>query len=250
VRIDLLSLFPDMFPPVLGESILGRAQEKGIVSIGCVDIRDFADGRHQVTDDAPYGGGAGMVMKVEPMVRAIEAVVGDEGGAPEGRVVALMGAGGVPFDQALAGELAGARHLVLLAGRYEGVDARVDDYVDLEISIGDYVLTGGELPAMVVVDAVVRLLQGAVGNRASIEQESHVEQRLEHPQFTRPPIFAGAAVPAVLTSGHHARISEWRMLQSLQRTLRRRPDLLERRPLAEDEIALLQRLARQRGSTQ
>lgn len=248
LRVDLLSLFPGMFAPVLGESILGRALARRIVEINTIDIRDFADGKHRVADDSPYGGGAGMVMKAEPIVRAIEAVVGDEGGAPEGRTIALLSAGGRPFDQALAARLASARHLVLVAGRYEGVDERVCDYVDLELSIGDYVLTGGELPAMVVVDAVVRLLDGALGNHESAVLESHVQHRLEHPQYTRPPEFAGARVPPVLTSGHHERIGEWRALESLRRTLARRPELLWRRPLDAEEVAMLRRLARRGGS--
>jgi tRNA (guanine37-N1)-methyltransferase len=243
MRIDLLSIFPAMFEPVLGESILGRARRSGLVDIRGVDIRAFAESKHQATDDTPYGGGAGMVMKVEPIVAAIEAVVGDEGGEPDGRVIALLSATGRPFDQARAARLAQVRHLVLVAGRYEGVDERVCDYVDEEISIGDYVLTGGELAAMVVVDAVVRLLPGAVGNSESIQTESHVAPRLEYPHYTRPPQFAGASVPPVLLSGDHRRIADWRQLMSLRRTIARRPDLLLRAPLTEGERALLARAA-------
>jgi len=247
MRIDLLSIFPAMFEPVLGESIVGRARRNGLVDIRAVDIRAFAEGKHQVTDDTPYGGGAGMVMKVEPIVAAVEAVVGDEGGDPDGRVIALLSASGRPFDQGLAARLALARHLVLVAGRYEGVDERVCDYVDAEISIGDYVLTGGELAAMVVVDAVVRLLPGAVGNSESVLTESHVQPRLEYPHYTRPPQFAGAAVPAVLLSGDHRRIAEWRQLMGLRRTMERRPDLLLRAPLTDDEGRLLERTADRDG---
>ncbi len=239
MRVDLLSLFPQMFAPVLGESILGRAQNAGLLTLNCVDIRDFTEDRHRTVDDAPYGGGAGMVMKVDVVVRAIEAVVGDEGGPAEGRVIALMSAAGQRFEQATAHRLAGLRHLVLVAGHYEGVDARVEDYVDALLSIGDYVLTGGELAAMVVVDAVARLLPGVVGNHRSIENESHEQPRLEYPQFTRPLEFAGDEVPAVLRSGNHAHIAAWRQQRSVELTLERRPDLVQQHPLRPLELDAL-----------
>ncbi|MFH1810911.1 MAG: tRNA (guanosine(37)-N1)-methyltransferase TrmD [Pseudomonadota bacterium] len=239
MRIDLLSLFPDMFDAVLDASILGRARRAGLVDLRCTDIRLFTDDRHHTVDDTPYGGGAGMVLKIEPALTAIEAVVGDEGGPPDGRVIALMSASGHRFEQAAARELSLTRHLVLLCGRYEGVDARLAAYVDRELSIGDYVLTGGELAAMVVVDAVVRLLPGALGNDQSAVHESHTGYRLEHPHYTRPPVHLGEAVPEVLLSGDHRRIAQWRQAQSLHRTREARPDLLRDHPLTSDEIALL-----------
>lgn len=240
MRIDLLSLFPDLFTSVLEASILGRARARGLVDVRCVNIRDFAEGRHQVTDDAPYGGGAGMVMKVEPIVRAIEAVVGDEGGDPDGRAVLLLSASGQPFVQAEAQRLSELRHLVLIAGHYEGVDQRVADYLDGELNVGDYVLTGGELPALIVVDAVTRLLPGVVGNAQSVQHESFVAPRLEHPHYTRPAEFAGDAVPPILLSGDHRRIAQWREQQGLRRTAAWRPDLIQHWPLSDDERAALE----------
>lgn len=239
MRIDLLSLFPEMFHSVLDASILGRARAAGIIDVGCTDLRLFSEDPHNKVDDTPYGGGAGMVIRVDPVVRGIEALVGDEGGEPEGRVIAVMSAAGQAFKQVTARRLAKVRHLILVCGRYEGIDDRIGDYVDEEISIGDYVLTGGELGALVVVDAVARLLPGVLGNSASSESESHEQMRLEYPQYTRPLSFAGATVPQILQSGDHPKIAEWRLQQSLQRTHERRPDLLQKHPLRPAEIAAL-----------
>lgn len=239
MRVDFLSLFPEMFASVLSTSILGRAREAGLVDMFCTDLRLFAEDPHNKVDDSPYGGGAGMVMRVDPVVRGIEALLGDEGGDAEGRVVVLLSAAGAPFCQKTAHRLAKARHLVFVCGRYEGIDDRVEDYVDEQISIGDFVLTGGELAAMVVADAVIRLRPGVLGNSASSVDESHEQQRLEYPQYTRPIDFAGVEVPEVLRSGDHRRIAAWRQRQSLQRTRERRPDLLQKKPLRPDEIKAL-----------
>lgn len=221
MRIDILTLFPGMFRGPFEESIIKRAVERGLLEIGIHNIRDFAPGRHRVADDYPYGGGAGMVMKPEPVFAAVEAVR-----RPDSRVI-LMTPQGRLFTQSTAQDLSRLDHLVLLCGHYEGVDERVRDHlVDDELSIGDYVLTGGELPAMVVVDAVARLVPGVLGAGESAVEESFAAGLLEYPHYTRPPDFRGWRVPQVLLSGNHARISRWRREQSLLRTLRRRPELL------------------------
>ncbi len=222
MRIDILTLFPDMFRGPFDESILKRAVDKGLLEFGIHNIRDFAEGRHKVVDDYPYGGGAGMLMKPEPIFAAVESVRREDS-----RVV-LMSAQGRPFRQPFAEELSRVGHLVLLCGHYEGVDERVvDELVDDELSIGDFVLTGGELAAMVVCDAVVRLIPGVLGADESSLEESFAEGLLEYPHYTRPPEFRGLHVPEELLSGNHARIAEWRRTQSLIRTLRRRPELLK-----------------------
>src|SRR3954462_15902496 len=207
----------------LGESILGKARERGLLETRVVDIRDFALGKHRVTDDVPYGGGAGMVMKPEPLVAAVEAGKARE---PSARVV-LMSPQGRRFDQQKAFELSQQQALILICGRYEGVDERVLRWVDEELSLGDFVLTGGEFAALAVVDAVARLLPGVLGNELSAQSESFTgEGLLEGPQYTRPPEFRGLKVPDVLLSGDHARIARWRKEQALSRTRERRPDLL------------------------
>jgi tRNA (guanine37-N1)-methyltransferase len=219
--IDVITLFPGMFSGPLDESILKRARERRIVSIQLVDLRPFGLGRHKVVDDTPYGGGPGMVMRPEPLAAAIESRR-----RPESRVV-LLSPQGLPFTQTVARDLAALSHLVLVCGRYEGVDERVLSLVDQELSIGDYVLSGGELAAMVVIDAVMRLLPGALGDDASATQDSHGDQGLlDWPHYTRPRDFRGHEVPAVLLSGNHARIAAWRQEQALSRTRARRPDLL------------------------
>ncbi len=236
MRIDIVTLFPAMVEGPLGESMLGRARQRGLVDIRVVNLRDYAEGPHRVTDDYPFGGGGGMILKPEPLVAAVEALR-----TPEARVV-LMDPRGRLFTQAVAWELAGARHLVLLAGRYEGVDERVSELVGSEaLSIGDYVLTGGELPALVVTDAVVRLLPGVLGAPGAAERESFADGLLEPPQYTRPEVFRGLRVPAVLLSGDHARIARWRRQQALWRTWRSRPDLLARARLSPEERRLLER---------
>src|SRR4051812_44166897 len=219
----------------LEESILGKARAEGLLRVEVTDIRDFADGKHRVTDDVPYGGGAGMVMKPEPLVAAIEDAKQRE---PQARVV-LMSPQGRRFDQDKALELSRQPALVLVCGRYEGVDERVLRWVDEELSLGDFVLTGGELAALAVVDAVARLLPGVLGNELSAQSESFEEGLLEYPQYTRPPSFRGAGVPAVLQSGDHARIARWRRWHALCLTRDRRPDLFPRLQLSDGDRRLL-----------
>jgi tRNA (guanine37-N1)-methyltransferase len=230
VKIDLLTLFPGMVDGPLKESILGRAQARGIVDIRVHNLRDWAGGKHQVTDEPPFGGGGGMILKPEPLAAAIEALRG------AGGHVVLLDPAGRRFTQQVARELAGREHLVLVCGRYEGVDERVREHlVDEELSIGDYVLTGGELAALVVTDAVTRLRPGALGDADAPEQDSFSRGLLEHPQYTRPETFRGWAVPEVLRSGDHAKIARWRRLMAVWRTWRRRPDLLETADLSPEE---------------
>jgi len=220
VSIDIVTLFPEMFAP-LSHSILGRAIEQGLLAVGYVNPRDFTSDRHRTVDDYPYGGGPGMVMKPEPIFLAVESVA-----RPASAVVLLSPAGRV-FNQRVAAELAELEHLVLICGHYEGVDERVREHLATdEISIGDYVLTGGELAAMVIVDAVARLLPGVLGHEESASDESHSQGVLEYPQYTRPPVFRGWPVPERLLSGHHAEIAKWRRRQALERTMARRPDLV------------------------
>jgi tRNA (guanine37-N1)-methyltransferase len=226
--VDVLTIFPGMFPGPLGDSITGRALVEGILRLRAVDIRDFATDRHRTVDDYPYGGGPGMVMRPGPLVTAIESVRGENS-----RVIILAPAGRV-FTQAIARDLARESHLVLVCGRYEGIDERVRLATNAdELSIGDYVLTGGELAAMVVVDAVTRLLPGVLSTCESWRDESHTEGLLEYPQYTRPPEFRGLRVPDVLLSGHHVRVAAWRRRQALERTLERRPELLTPQHLEE-----------------
>ncbi len=214
----------------LKESILGRAQARGIVDIRVHNLRDWAGGKHQVTDEPPFGGGGGMILKPEPLAAAIDDLRG------VGGHVVLLDPAGRPFTQQVARELAGRAHLVLVCGRYEGVDERVREHlVDEELSIGDYVLTGGELAALVVADAVTRLLPGALGDAAAPEQDSFSHGLLEHPQYTRPETFRGWAVPEVLRSGDHGKIARWRRLMAVWRTWRRRPGLLETADLSPEE---------------
>ena len=220
VRSDILTIFPRMLDGILGESMLKRAQEAGLVRIRCVNLRDYAAGAHLTTDDRPYGGGPGMVMKPEPVFKAVDALR-----EPDTKVL-LMTPQGVPFKQAMAMELSREKHLLILCGHYEGVDERIREaLVDMEISIGDYVLTNGVLPAVVVADAVSRLLPGALGGEGAAEDESFTTGRLEYPQYTRPAVFRGMAVPDILSSGNHAEIAKWRLEQSIARTRARRPDL-------------------------
>jgi len=220
VEVELLTLHPELVRSPLEHSILGRAQRAGNLTVRVHDIRDHAEGRHRQVDDTPYGGGAGMVMKVDVMVRALRAVRRDKSH------VVLLGPGGTTLTQEEAGSLAQKDHLVLLCGHYEGVDERVRSFVDQEISIGDYVLTGGELPALVVVDSVARLLPGVLGNPESARDESFSQGLLEYPQYTRPAEFEGQSVPEVLASGDHGAIAAWRSRASVERTRQRRPDLL------------------------
>lgn len=238
MNINVLSLFPEMFTGVFGSSILKKAQENNLVHLNVIDIREFSDNKHKQVDDYPYGGGAGMVLKPEPMFKAVETIT--EGRNPR---IILMCPQGERFTQKKAEELAKEKELVFLCGHYEGYDERIREHlVTDEISIGDFVLTGGELPAMVIIDAVVRLIPGVLGQEASHVHDSFSTGLLEHPHYTRPSDFRGMKVPDVLLSGNHSKIEEWREQQSLKRTFERRPDLLEKIELTEKQKAYIESL--------
>ncbi len=233
---DILTLFPGMFSSPLHESILGKAIERRLIEVRLHNIRDYAQDKHLMTDDRPFGGGEGMVMKPEPIVRALDDL---KAGGPKPWVVLLSPQGRL-FNQGIAGELSRLPRVAFVCGRYEGVDERVaDHFVDDELSIGDYVLTGGEVAAMVAIDAISRLIPGVLGNEASARAESFAEPLLEYPQYTRPQEFRGLRVPDVLLSGHHEAIERWRRAQALLRTRRRRPDLFARLTLKPEDAALL-----------
>ncbi len=233
MKIDVVTLFPEMFDGPLGHSIVSRAIDKGIVEVNRVNFRQFGKGKHQVVDDTPYGGGAGMLLKPEPLFDAMESI---EERSPETKKrVILMDPAGKPFNQAMAEEFSEEEHLVFLCGHYEGYDERIRSLVTDEVSLGDYVLTGGELAAMVMIDASVRLLPNVLGNAASAQTDSHSSGLLEHPHYTRPAEYKGMGVPDVLMSGNHAKIDEWRHKESLKRTYFRRPDMLETRDLTKQE---------------
>jgi tRNA (guanine37-N1)-methyltransferase len=241
MRFDILTLFPEMFAGPFTESIIKRAQEANLISIHLHNIRDYATDKHRMADDTPFGGGGGMVMKPEPLVTAIEDVRGSSD-CP----VILMTPQGRRFNQRVAQELSSHERLILVCGRYEGVDERVrEQAITDEISIGDFVLTGGELPAMMIVDAVSRLIPGVLGAEHGAAQDSHATGLLEHPHYTRPAEFRGSSVPDVLQEGHHAKIDSWRRQESLRRTWQRRPDMLLAAPLTEDERWFLAELAKQ-----
>lgn len=236
MRIDVFTLFPEVFTPYLETSILHRAVQRDLVQINLHNIRDWTTDKHHVTDDVPYGGGGGMIMKPEPVFDSIEGVFQ---GLPQCPIILLTPQGRL-FNQSLAEQLRSEPHLVLLSGRYEGIDERVRQHlVTDEISIGDYVLSGGELPAMVVIDAVVRLLPGALGDPEGASEDSHASGLLEYPHYTRPAEFQGWKVPDVLLSGDHKRIARWRREQALLRTLQRRPDLLGSAQLSEQDQEFL-----------
>lgn len=240
MQIDILTLFPAMFDGPLTESILKRAQEKGLLTIRRHDIRDYTSDKHRSVDDTPYGGGGGMVMMAEPLVNAVENVRGDSDAAP----VILLTPQGRVFTQHVAGELARHERLILVCGRYEGVDERVrQSVITDEISIGDFVITGGELGAMVIIDAVSRLIPGVLGARWGAEEDSHAMGLLEYPHYTRPPEFRGMHVPDVLLSGNHGAVEQWRRREAIRRTWQRRPDMLLRADLAEDERWFLGEIA-------
>jgi tRNA (guanine37-N1)-methyltransferase len=242
LRIDIVTLFPRLVEGPLGESMLRIARERGALDVRVVDLRGHTEGRHRVADDYPFGGGGGMVLKPEPLFQAVEALRGP------GSHVILLCPQGATFTQAVAARLAGRRHLVLLCGHYEGVDERVRAHlVDEELSIGDYVLTGGELPALVVLDAVARLLPGVLGDPEGATRESFAAGRLDYPQYTRPVEFRGLRVPEVLLSGDHGRIARWRRREALRRTLRRRPDLLAAEPLTAEEEGWLREFESEAG---
>ena len=235
--VHLLTIHPDLVASPLGESILGRARQQGLVDVRVVNIRDFAAGRHQITDDYPYGGGAGMVMKPEPIFGAVRHARA-EGGAGTPRVI-LMDPQGETFSQARAQELSAEPHLVFICGRYEGVDERVRSLCTDALSIGDYVLTGGELPALVIIDAVARLIPGVLGDATSSVTDSFAIGLLEGPQYTRPPEYEGLRVPEVLLTGDHATVARWRRKEALRRTYLKRPDLLSAVDLSDLDRQLL-----------
>jgi len=242
MRVDVVTIFPEMVRGAAAWSILGRAQERGIIQLNAVDLREFTDDRHRTTDDAPFGGGAGMVMKPEPIFRAVEHLLAEGGPA---RVV-LTSPRGRLYNQSWAEELAQEPHLIILCGRYEGVDDRVcRSLVTDELSIGDYVLTGGELAALVVLDSVVRLLPGALGDEESAVHESFSSGLLEHPHYTRPAEYRGMCVPEVLVTGDHEAVHRWRRKESLRTTWLRRPELLTRAPLTPKDRELLEELRRE-----
>ncbi|KIL36570.1 tRNA (guanine-N1)-methyltransferase [Gordoniibacillus kamchatkensis] len=300
MRIDVLTLFPAMFEGVFGSSILGKARDKGLVKLNTINFRDYANNKHNTVDDAPYGGGGGMVLKPEPIFAAVEDVLGtapacretgsraatgqpdavlaesdgqadhagqakqsvrvdrpgleaDADGSPAGTAdkrprVILMCPQGETFTQRKAEELAGEKHLIFICGHYEGYDERIREHlVTDELSIGDYVLTGGELPAMVIIDSVVRLLPGVLGNETSAVTDSFSTGLLEYPHYTRPASFRGWDVPEVLVSGHHENVAQWRHREALRRTARRRPDLLSGRELSKQERAWLAEFEKERG---
>jgi tRNA (guanine37-N1)-methyltransferase len=240
-QIDVLTLFADIFPAYLGHSIIGRAIEQNIVNINVHDIRRFAHDRHNTVDDYPYGGGAGMVMKPEPIFEAVEHVSNITGIA--GTPIILLTPQGKLYNQDIAYRLSKEKSIMLICGHYEGIDERVAQHLPVEeISVGDYVLSGGESAAMVIIDSLVRLLPGVLGSSDSLSEESHNDGLLEYPQFTRPPVFRGWAVPEVLLSGNHQEISKWRHNQSILRTATRRPDLLNRANLSELDRRILETL--------
>lgn len=241
MRFDLITLFPEMVRAPLSESILARAQERGLIEVRVHDLRNWAEGRHRQADDAPFGGGDGMVMKPEPLLQAVQELKREAPASP----VVLLTPQGELFQQERAMEWAGLPGLILIAGHYAGVDERVVELaVDYELSIGDYVLSGGELPALVVIDAVSRQVPGVLGNELSAKCDS-LPARLEHPQFTRPAELEGRRVPEVLLSGHHAEIRRWQKKEGLKRTMLRRPDLLERHPPDAEELELIAEIKRE-----
>ena len=236
MRIDVLTLFPEMFSP-MNSSLMGQAQEKNIIDFHLHNFREYAVNKHGHVDDYPYGGGAGMLLRVEPIVNNLESINPSE----NARIIMLDPAG-IPFSQSLAQEWSQSEQLVFICGHYEGFDERIRHFVTDEVSLGDYVLTNGELPAMVMIDATVRLIPEVVGNAESIVQESHQNSLLEHPQYTRPREFRGMQVPDVLLSGHHERIKQWQKLESIRRTYKNRPELLKYASLNDEERTFIEQL--------
>lgn len=233
MRIDIMTLFPEMCERVLDESIIGRARRQGIISVDCHNIRDYTTDRHRHVDDMPYGGGQGMLMKPEPIEACFNAISVQCSSRP---FLIYMSPKGKVFNQSIARELLGMENICLLCGHYEGIDQRViDSMVDMELSVGDYVLTGGEMPALIVTDAVCRMVPGVLAENACFEDESHYSGLLEHPQYTRPPVWKGMSVPEELLSGHHANIARWKRINALEQTAKYRPDLLENAELSREE---------------
>ncbi|MBM7708111.1 tRNA (guanosine(37)-N1)-methyltransferase TrmD [Enterococcus lemanii] len=237
MRIDVLTLFPRMFEGPMGESIIGKARAKNLLELNVSNFRDFSDNKHQTVDDYPYGGGAGMLLKVQPVYENLETI---KQATPQTKKrIILLDPAGKPFNQAMAEEFSQEEHLIFICGHYEGYDERIRSLVTDEVSLGDYVLTGGELGAMVMIDATVRLLPDVLGNKVSAQTDSHSTGLLEHPQYTRPAIFNDMAVPSVLTSGNHKLIEEWQLKESLRRTYLRRPDMLANLQLTEQMQKML-----------
>ncbi len=240
MKIDVLTLFPRMFEGPMGESIIGKAVNKGLLDIDISNFRDYSDNKHQTVDDYPYGGGAGMLLKVQPIYDNIKAI---EEAAPEiKKRVILLDPAGKQFDQKMAKEFSQEEHLVFICGHYEGYDERIRSLVTDEVSLGDYVLTGGELGAMVMIDATVRLLPDVLGNQTSAQTDSYSTGLLEHPQYTRPAEYKGMKVPEVLTNGNHKLIEEWQLKESLRRTYLRRPDLLEQLEMTPQMLKFLEEI--------
>ncbi len=242
MRIDILTLFPEMCESVLGESIIGRARANGCIEIGCRNIRDYTLDKHNRVDDAPYGGGTGMIMQTQPIFDCYAALCEETGTKPH---LIYLSPQGKTLTQKKVKELAKLDNIALLCGHYEGIDQRIiDEIVDEEISIGDYVLTGGELPALVLADSIARMQPGVLANEDAFTLESHYSGLLEHPQYTRPFEWHGVTVPEVLISGHHANIQKWQREQSLMRTLERRPDMLEKAELSKKDIEFLNKISK------
>lgn len=240
IRFDILTLFPNMFSAVLGDSIIARAREKGLIELNCVNIRDFSLNKHKKTDDYPYSGGGGMLMTPQPIYDAYQSIVKDLDHKP---FTIYMSPQGKTFDQKTAVEFSGYSHIILICGHYEGIDQRIIDLlVDCEISIGDFVLTGGEIPAMALIDAVSRLVPGVLSAQSAYENESHFSGLLEYPQYTRPDTFMGLEIPDVLISGNHAKIEEWKRREAIRNTMVKRPELLEKAVLSDADLKILDSL--------
>lgn len=233
MKIDIVTLFPEMFDSPLSHSIMKRAIENDLLEVNMVNFRRFGSGKHQHVDDTPYGGGAGMLLKPEPIFQSIEEI--QQRSPITNKRIILMDPAGKPFDQSMAEEFSKEEHLIFICGHYEGYDERIRSLVTDEVSLGDYVLTGGELASMVMMDAAVRLIPGVLGNEVSAETDSHSSGLLEHPHYTRPAEYKGMTVPEVLMNGNHKLIEEWRHIESLKRTFERRPDMLEKRELTDQE---------------
>lgn len=242
MTFDVLTLLPEFFPGPLAEGVIGRAISSGVLEFHAHNIRDFTSDRHRTVDDSPYGGGPGMVMKPEPIARALKSVAESGGGSSAKPFVILTTPQGLPLTQERARFLATKQRLVIICGRYEGVDERVRALADIELSIGDYVLTGGELPALVIIDSVGRLCAGVLGSESSAKDDSFTAGLLEYPQYTRPEVFEGMEVPEVLTSGDHGEIERWRRRESLRRTFERRPELLDEADLTDPERLFIEGL--------
>lgn len=246
MRIDVLSIFPNMFAP-MQESIIGKAIDKGMIDFHVTDFRDFTENKHNNVDDYPFGGGVGMLLQAQPIYDAMEHIEKEAG--DKGHVI-LLDPAGRKFDHHVAQELAQKEHLTFIAGHYEGYDERIRDLVDDEISLGDYVLTGGELGSMVIIDATARFLPNVLGNNDSADLDSFEDDLLEHPQYTRPANFRGKEVPAVLTSGNHELIRQWKLKEAIRRTYLRRPDLLENRQFTDEELKFLEEVKAEEADKQ